>query len=211
MAAAGKFTFDTVFDGTADIISAEAKARQRRSYTQGEIDAMRAKSRSEGFKSGEVRAREALAMATGQAANAVREVLQRSHDEIEAVRAEAGQVAFAAARALANAALAHLPAPEVELALRAAMHQAIGEPRLLLRVNPAVAEALAPKVEEISHEEGFEGRVQVVADPNQRHADCRLEWRGGGAERSQAVIEEALAELITRNFSRSSPQTSSED
>jgi flagellar assembly protein FliH len=211
MAAASKFTFDTVFDGKADVVSTEAKARQRRVYTQAEIDAMRAESRAEGFKSGEVRAREALAMAAGQAAAAMRDVLQRSHDEIEAVRAEAGQLAFAAARALANAALAHLPASEVELALRSAMHQAIGEPRLLLRANPAVVEALTPKIEEITHEEGFEGRVQVVGDPNQRNADCRLEWRGGGAERSQSVIETALAELIARNLSRSAPQTSSED
>lgn len=211
MGATNKFTFDTSFDGATDVVAPEARARQRRVYTQSEIDAMRAEARAEGFKSGDVRAREALAIATGQAAAAVREALVRSHAEIEIVRTDAGALAFAAARTLASAALAHVPATEVEQALRAAMHQAIGEPRLLLRANPAVVEALASRIEEITHEEGFEGRVQVVSDASQRVADCRLEWRGGGAERSQAVIEAALAELIARNFSRPTPQTSSED
>ena len=32
-------------------------------------------------------------------------------------------------------------------------------------------------------------------------ADCRIEWRGGGSERSEAAIESAIGALITRYFS----------
>jgi len=64
-----------------------------------------------------------------------------------------------------------------------------------------VAEALQPRIAEIAQEEGYEGRVQISADPNIRGADCRIEWRGGGAERSEAALEAALAELISRRFS----------
>jgi flagellar assembly protein FliH len=42
----------------------------------------------------------------------------------------------------------------------------------------------------------------VAADPAMTGADCRIEWRGGGAERSEAAIEEALTALITRRFSQ---------
>ncbi len=56
-------------------------------------------------------------------------------------------VAFAVARKkIAPAALAALPAGDVEAALRDAMHQAIGEPRITLRTAPAVAEAIAPRI-----------------------------------------------------------------
>ncbi len=41
----------------------------------------------------------------------------------------------------------------------------------------------------------------IAADPAMQGADCRIEWRGGGAERSEQTIEEALNALIVRRFS----------
>ena len=95
-------------------------------------------------------------------------------------------MAFAVARKVARAAVASFPNAEVEVALRDAMHQAIGEPRILLRTPPAIAEALAPRIADIAHEEGYDGRVQISPDPTLKGADCRVEWRGGGAERAEA-------------------------
>jgi flagellar assembly protein FliH len=60
---------------------------------------------------------------------------------------------------------------------------------------------MAVRAGEIAHEEGFDGRVQVSADPTLKRADCRIEWRGGGAERSEQAIEEALSALIAHRFS----------
>jgi flagellar assembly protein FliH len=85
-------------------------------------------------------------------------------------------------------------------ALREAMHQAIGEPKLVLKASPVVADALAPRIAEIAHEEAFEGRVLVSADPQLARADCRIEWRGGGAERAEAAIEAQLKDVIARNL-----------
>ena len=45
----------------------------------------------------------------------------------------------------------------------------------------------------------------IAADPAIRGADCRIEWRGGGSERSEAAIEAALAALIARRFSNLIP------
>jgi flagellar assembly protein FliH len=41
----------------------------------------------------------------------------------------------------------------------------------------------------------------MAADPGISGADCRIEWRGGGSERSEAAIEAALDALIARRFS----------
>ena len=81
------------------------------------------------------------------------------------------------------------------------MHQAIGEPRLTLRAAPAVVEVLEVRLADIAHEEGYEGRVMIAADPAMQGADCRIEWRGGGAERCEQTIEESLTALIGRRFS----------
>jgi flagellar assembly protein FliH len=87
--------------------------------------------------------------------------------------------------------------------LRQAMHQAFAEPRITLRAAPAVIQALEPRLDAIAHEEGYEGRVQIAADPAITGADCRIEWRGGGAERNESVIEDALTALIAQHFSAS--------
>jgi flagellar assembly protein FliH len=101
---------------------------------------------------------------------------------------------------MARAAVASFPNAEVEAALRDAMHQALGEPRILLRTAPAVAEALAPHIAQMAHDEGYDGRVQISPDAALKGADCRVEWRGGGAERAEAAIDAALDELMARHF-----------
>lgn len=197
---ATKYTFDVEFREEGDLVSNAARARQKKAYTHAEIDQMCARAREQGMKSGQVRAQDAIAAGATDAAQALRNALDATRDEIETIRADATAIAVAAAIKLARAALAAVPLAEVETALREAMHQAIGEPRVLLRASPAIMEAISPRLAEIAHEEGYEGRVQVSADPALKGTDCRVEWRGGGAERNESAIEAALHELITRHF-----------
>jgi flagellar assembly protein FliH len=202
---ATKFTFDTEFRQEHDVLSNAARLRQKKSYSHDEIDALCAKARAEGIKAGQVRATEAVAAGTIEAAAAVKVALARISAEIEEVRGHAAQLALAAARKLARTAISALPHAEVEDALRAAMHQAIGEPRILLRVSPAVAETLSTHIADIAHEEGFDGRVQISPDPAISGADCRIEWRGGGAERIEEALEANLNAIISRRFPDTSP------
>ena len=197
---ATKYTFDTEFRAEGDLISNDARARQKKAYSHAEIDQMCARARAEGMKAGQIRAQDAIATGANDAAEALRTVLDGTHKHIEAVRADATAIAVATALKLARAALASLPEAEVEIALRNAMHQAIGEPRILLRAAPKIVEAIAPRLDEIAHQEGYEGRVQIVGDAHIKGTDCRIEWRGGGAERSEAAIETAINDLIARHF-----------
>jgi len=200
MKSATKFTFDTEFAAGGARESHAALARKKRLLTQAEIDELCAKAHADGAQSAEVRAQEAIAAAIRDLSGALHEALMRATEDVENLRAESAHLAFAIARKLARAALAEFPAEEVEAALREAMHQAFGEPRIVLRAAPGVAEALKPKLSGIAHDEGFEGRVQVSEEPHLRHVDCRIEWRGGGAERAQAAIERALQDIIARRF-----------
>ena len=195
-----KFTFDTVFEGGCETPSAAARARKRHTLNEAELENLRAEARAEGLRAREVRAQEQLAAGARDAAQALRAALTAMEAERRRLCASAAGAALAAARKLAGAALARLPAEEVEEALRAAMHQAVGEPRIVLRVAPGVAETLAGRLGEIAHEEGFEGRVQLAADAAFVNSDCRIEWRGGGVERAEAAIASALGELFARHF-----------
>ena len=196
-----KFTFDTEFRGASDVVSDAARSRQKQTLTVEEIETMRAAAEAKGAADATVRANESIERTAAALIVSLRAALANSHAEIEALRAEAAALALAAAKKIAPAALAALPAGDVENALREAMHQAIGEPRITLRAAPGVIAALEAKVADIAHEEGYDGRVMLAADPAITGADCRIEWRGGGSERSEAAIEAALDALIARRFS----------
>jgi flagellar assembly protein FliH len=201
MSPSHKFTFDTEFRGPSDVISDAARARQKKTLTTEELEAMCARAEAQGSEAASVRAAENIDRTAAALVIALRAALDSSHAEIEALRAEAAMLAMAAAKRIAPAALAALPAGDVENALREAMHQAIGEPRITLRAAPDVIAALEGKIAGIAHEEGYDGRVMMAADPGISGADCRIEWRGGGSERSEAAIEAALDALIARRFS----------
>jgi flagellar assembly protein FliH len=203
MSATNKFTFDTEFRGQENRQAAAARARQKQTLTVEELDALKTLARIEGENSAAARVAAAVEDLTAQ----IRAALDDSHAEIEALRDEAARLALAMAKKIAPAALAALPTGDVEIALRQAMHQAIGEPRITLRAAPGVAEVLAPRLADIAHEEGYDGRVAMAADPAMTGADCRIEWRGGGAERSEKTIENALAALIAHRFSSTVPTT----
>jgi flagellar biosynthesis/type III secretory pathway protein FliH len=162
---------------------------------------MCAKARGEGIKAGQVRAAEALVVATEALADALRQALAQASGIIEDIRKDASELAFAAATKLAPMAIAALPEADVEAALREAIHQAIGEPRIVLRAPQSVLDALAGKLADIAHEEGFDGRIVASVDSTLCDSDCRIEWRGGGAERSYAALAEDVGALIERRFS----------
>jgi flagellar assembly protein FliH len=203
-----KFTFDTEFLAGEDRPTPAARARQKQTLTVEELDNIKTLARHEGESHATVRATEALERSIAAMTVSIRAALDHSHAEVEAVRAEAAMLALAMAKKIAPAALAALPAGDVEIALRGAMHQAIGEPRITLRAAPPVTEVLEARIADIAHEEGFDGRVMIAADPAMTGADCRIEWRGGGAERSELAIEEALNALIAHRFSHNDVPTS---
>jgi flagellar assembly protein FliH len=196
-----KFTFDTEFHAGGERRTMEAERRQKKTLTVEEIENLQANAHAEGQNSAAVRSAEAIERAIAALTIAVRAGADHAHAEIEGVRAEAATIALAAARKLAPAAIAALPQTDVENALREAMHQAIGEPRLTLRTTPEIAALIEPRLADIAQEEGYDGRVHVTADPHFTGADCRIEWRGGGAERSFEAIEAAIAQIIEQRFS----------
>lgn len=202
MAEPKKFTFDTEFRPEGDLISNAARARTRRVFTQAEIDSMFAKARHEGMKAGTVRAQEATAQAIAQFCATVQDSMGVAQNQIDALRAEAAQLALIAARKLAHVAVEAMPMGEVEEALREAIHQAIAEPRIVLKAAPNVIALLKEKLDELAHETGYEGRIVLNAEPGMHGGDCRIEWRGGGAERSMEHLEEAISEVIGRHFSQ---------
>ncbi|HUO88861.1 MAG TPA: FliH/SctL family protein [Rhizomicrobium sp.] len=202
---ANKFTFDVEFLPGGERLSLSERGRQKKVYSMDEIDQISARAREQGMKAGHIQAIEAQTRELAKLVDVLREVLLNSGKATTEVRQDASLLALAAARKLAAAAVGALPAADVEELLRHALHQAVGEPRVVLHTSPKVADILRPKLAEIAHEEGFEGRVMISGEAGLATADCRIEWRGGGIERSESTVEAAITDLIARRFSNPSP------
>jgi flagellar assembly protein FliH len=202
-----KFTFDTDFDDRAAEV---AEARARKSLSTEEIETLKRDAREEGRKHADILATQAVAASIGQVAAAMLAAIEAMDGEVERVRAEAAGLALAAAKKLAGAALNHAPEAEIAEALHVALHHAIGEARVVVKTPPALAKAIESRAAEIAAEQGFEGRIQIAGDSTLSGADCRIEWRGGGVERSHSTIEDSLADLIARRFGRVADSQSKE-
>jgi flagellar motor switch protein FliN len=196
MSGTSKYTFDVEFREEGDLVSNAARARQKKVYTTEEIDQLSARAREQGMKAGQVRAAEALAAETVKLVALLREMLERSRRATDEVRQEASMLALAAARKLATAAIDQLPAADVEMTLRGALHQAIGEPRVVLNASEKVVSVLKPQFEEIAKKASVRRHLRRPSPRRLPHRTAR-----GGAERSESAIEEAIADLIARRFS----------
>jgi flagellar assembly protein FliH len=197
-----KFTFDTHFGNPHSGAgrSTQAPLRLRRSYSPEEIEALQETARNEGRSESQMQMQAAIAATVSQIAGALSHAIRHMDEEVETIRAEAAQFAFSAAKQLAGAALKTAPQEEIAEALRHALHYAVGEHRILVAVAPSLLPGIEERLTEVAAREGFEGRIQIAADPMLSGADCRLEWRGGGMERAAQHIEKALADLIARRF-----------
>ena len=188
-------------------MSPAARARQKQTLTTEELETDAAPApAAKAQQAAQVRASRRRSNATIAAlVISLRAALDQSHAEIETAARRSRPTGLAAARKIAPAALAALPAGDVEAAL--ARGHAPGDRRAahhLARRARRGRRVWKPRLADIAHEEGYDGRVLIAADPAIKGADCRIEWRGGGSERSEAAIEAALDALIARRFSNPS-------
>ncbi len=83
---------------------------------------------------------------------------------------------------------------EVEFIIRDILTQVLEEPRVIIHVHPNLEELLRQRIEQISADTHFEGRLNLMADEAVAEGDCKIEWSNGGADRN---LQELLAQADT--------------
>ncbi len=189
-----KFTFDQRFDANPAHARASSNPRAKKFYTPEEVE----EAYQRGRGSLEATAAQSQAMALGRIAEAAMAAISSIEEMVAEARAEALSVGVAAARRIADLALERYPLDVVENTVRQFIAQAAHEPRMVIRVQPDLAEELKARIAALADEIGFAGRIVVTPDPRIKAADCRLEWVDGGVERSAAAIAARIEGAIDR-------------
>lgn len=88
----------------------------------------------------------------------------------------------------------------IEAFVRKILPLAVGEPRLIVRSHPMIAEELETRLKDVFVRSAFQGTFTVVTDYEVQPGDCRVEWDGGGAERDEARIWADIREVVAATF-----------
>jgi len=189
MAAAKKFMFDTDFRGNG-----------RKAVDEAALEAARA----EGFHSGLDQARheadQQLGALLSQLVRHGERLLAQQDQRLAEIEAQAAQLAIAAARGLAGAALADKPLVQLLAAARECLAHARHAPHLAIRVHESLVETVEGKLSGLARETGFAGRIVVLGEPDIALGDGRLEWADGGIAIERAELDEAVDRAVKAVF-----------
>jgi flagellar assembly protein FliH len=198
MAAPAKFLFDTDF-------SAPAKSRER-AATAAEIAQKVAEAEARAYHNGyDAAQREAKAESDRRAALALEEIalaikaIASRFSGIEArMETEAVDVAVAVARKLCSELVAREPLGEITALVSDCFAHLVSTPHIVVRINDALYEGAREKIERLAAQNGFQGRLVILAEPTIATGDCRIEWADGGMVLERTALEAKINELVGR-------------
>jgi len=121
------------------------------------------------------------------------------------MRAEAAVLAIAAARSVAGIALEAFSAERAAHAIEAAMDALRHQPRLIVRLPPKDAEALSPRIAQMTATHGYEGAVLVRDDEKLRKGEVVIDWSDGLIAIDPAEITERIESIVTSALAASQP------
>jgi flagellar assembly protein FliH len=196
MGAPAKFLFDQDFssngrgDSTnaADVARrlAEAEARgSRTGYAAGQADAA-----AETVRRNAIAMEDIARMLGGIAGH-----LGAAEARIET---QAVEIAVAVARKLCTELTRREPLAELTALVADCLRHLVSTPHLVVRLNDALYDDARVRIEDLARQNGFEGRLVILSDPDIAHGDCKLEWADGGIASDTAATESKIAELVGR-------------
>jgi len=193
-AAPAKFTFDL-----------DLGRRQERNSLVTEtamaalIEQARREGREAGLAEGErtavARAASAEAAAAEALAMRVAAMAAGLDDARKQAIAESVELSLSIARKLAGSLIARQPTVEIEQLVAECMATLDGVPHLVIRCEPALADAVRDIATSKMTTSGFTGRLVVLGDPDIAIGDARIEWADGGVVRD---IRKLSAEIDAR-------------
>ena len=189
------FIFDTEFDADGTVVRPSAWKPAKRSYLPAEVDALVAQARLEAREQALAETEALRAMALNALAQAVAQALPTLKAAAQAHREQSADLALAAARAIADAALARFPHAPLKAALEALAQEVDASPRLVVRAA-GLDEAARAMIEQAAADAGFTGAVAFRDEPGAAGAAFQLEWADGRADYDPGAAATRVAEAL---------------
>lgn len=215
MARTRPFTFDYSFDVGADDrrkaaelakrqAAAEAEANRPPTFTVAELEQARTEAHALGRQEGMADAMAGIEQQISRTLDVlfsrVAKVFEQHAAWTRTMEADAARLSMALMRKLAPQLSKDRELPEVERVVREAFGFLTEQPKVMVRVAPALEEALRDKVTLMASRVGYEGQVVLVGDPELPADDCRISWQAGAVERSLDQTWEQIDQIVERGL-----------
>ena len=189
-----KFDFDTVFDDAGGI--AYAPTPVKRSFTPDEVEDVRARAFAEGERTATVQAEERIAATLSQMSAATSDALGTLSRLAHEHRTACADLALAAARAIAGAALDAFPEAPAAAALETLAHEIDSIPRLIVRAAGELVARLQSELDKTAADCGFPGHIVVKADAALAPAAFIFDWGDGRATFDPVEAGQRVSEAL---------------
>jgi flagellar assembly protein FliH len=194
-----KFTFDTVFNSAGGIGSEPPQVK--RVFLPDEVEKIRRDAHAEGERSAMVRHEQAQTAALNEIAGAVKQAFGALTQVAHGHRAASAELALAAARAIAGAALDLFPEAPASAALQSLSREVEATPRLTVRTAPDMVGRIQTALDRVAQALGLQGQIVARGEPGLPPAAFVLDWGDGKAsydpneasQRVAAALHNAIA------------------
>jgi len=189
------YAFDTEFDNDGAVVRPSAFRPTKRSYLPAEVEVMVAQARLEAREAAlaEIESIQAMAVAAiGQALAASAPALAQI---VQNHREQSAELALAAGRSLASAALDRFPQGPIQSALEALAQEIDASPRLTIHVAGLTEESRG-RIERLCADAGFTGVVAFREAPAMPVAAFQLEWADGRADFDPVGAANRITEAV---------------
>lgn len=171
-------------------------------YSEEELNVAREVAYSDGRQAGLNEASETTEYLVGnslsQIVDQMRALFQQQEEANDANARNAVRVAMSVVRKMLPASYEKFAVDEVVRVVGEVIAHILDEPRIIVRVAPALGEKLGEALDSAAKSQGFEGRVMIQEDQRLTPGDCRVEWADGGAERDQARLMAEVEATVDR-------------
>lgn len=190
------FAFDTEFDAVGTVVRASSFQPTKRSYTPVEVEALVAQARLEAREAALAEVASVQAMAVASIGQAIADAAPSLAHAAQMHREQSADLALAAGRIIALAALDHFPAGPLQAALESLGQEIDASPRLVIRAA-GLDEAVRDKLQAVAIDAGFSGLIAFRDDPALQMAAFQLEWADGRADFDPAEAAARMGEALT--------------
>lgn len=189
------FAFDTEFDAAGGVVRQSVFRPIKRAFSPDEVEALVAEARAEAREAALAEAASLQAAALSEIAQALTAAAPALTQVAHAHREQAAELAMAAARVVAAAALDRFPEGPLQAALEALGQEIDASPRMVVRTGDLNDDSRA-RLERLCADAGFSGVVAFRDEPGLAPAAFRLEWADGRADFDPDTAFARMAEAL---------------
>lgn len=149
-----------------------------------------------GFNEGHAQALKEIEAQTNEALGHLQTAVQTLFEDRQTIEKnledQSVQLAHLIAKKLSSSLINKYPSEEIDKLILESLTTGYKEPKITIRVSNELIEPITEKIKQMASVAGFQGELQIIADPSFTIFDCAVEWPNGGLSRKIGDLEKQI-------------------